>query len=85
MPLGRKEEYLTAYQRHNQSVRDHFSGRSEKLLEVCWKNDGWEELCEFLDLEIPACEFPHENEGRSELMSTISYLKGYLAYTLNMK
>ncbi|MCS4174827.1 hypothetical protein GGP97_002764 [Salinibacter ruber] len=50
------------------------------LLEICWADDGWNKLCSFLDVEIPAQEVPHENKGRSQLTSLLSYTKGYLKY-----
>ena len=62
-PLKHKDEMIQKYEQHNQDVKKHFEGRPEKLLKVCWeKGDGWKELCEFLNLEIPSSPFPHENK-----------------------
>lgn len=80
MPLGKKEEHIAAYRRHNRTVREYFSDRPELLLEICWADDGWNKLCSFLDVGIPAQEVPHENKGRSQLTSLLSYTKGYLKY-----
>ncbi|MFZ0665635.1 MAG: sulfotransferase family protein [Acidimicrobiales bacterium] len=47
-----------AYERHNATVRASVS--PEHLLE--WMpGDGWEPLCEFLGVEVPAAPFPHTN------------------------
>lgn len=65
-PHGRKKEHLKIYNEHNQRVREYFKNRPSDLIELCWENgDGWEELCTFLDCEIPAKPFPHTNTGVS--------------------
>ena len=47
---------------HEQNVRDHFSGRPDKLLVFdVFSGDSWPELCRFLELEVPATPFPHAN------------------------
>ena len=64
MPTGHESEYLARYREHNQQVRDHFRGRPDQLLQVCWgKGDGWEQLCNYLDLPIPDAPFPKRNVG----------------------
>ena len=59
------EDLLNRYQRHNSEVQDYFSTKPNSLLIVDWgKGDGWNELCEFLQLPIPDVEFPHLNKGK---------------------
>jgi hypothetical protein len=83
MPLGKKEEHIAVYRRHNQGVREHFSERADALLEICWEEgDGWDELCTFLDKPHPGKPLPHKKKGRSELLSTLSYVKNVVRHTL---
>mgnify|MGYP006424330067 CR=1 FL=1 len=64
MPHQKKKHHIEIYERHNQNVRDHFHGREDDLLEVCWEEEsGWKELCEFLGHEIPDRSFPHAKES----------------------
>jgi hypothetical protein len=47
-----------AYERHNDAVRS--SAAPERLLE--WRpEDGWEPICDSLELAVPDEPFPHEN------------------------
>jgi Sulfotransferase domain len=49
-----------AMERHNQEVRDTVS--ADRLLE--WKPaDGWEPLCNFLEVPVPAAPIPHVNDS----------------------
>jgi len=64
-PQKNPELFLEKYRKHNQDVRAYFEDKIGKLLEVNWENgDGWEPLCDFLDLAIPRAEFPHANKGQ---------------------
>ena len=84
MPLGKREEHVAVYRRHNQDVRDYFSERRDDLLEICWEEgDGWEELCAFLDQPKPDDPLPHKKKGRSEFLSRLSYAKNVIQYTLS--
>lgn len=47
---------------HNQRVRELIS--NEQLLEYNVK-EGWERLCEFLEVDVPEAPFPKLNEGDS--------------------
>lgn len=59
-PAALVERYL----RHNRHVIDYFATRPEALLVVDWeRGHGWEELCTFLGMSVPAASFPHENRG----------------------
>lgn len=83
MPLNKKKEHIAIYQRHNQDVREYFSGREDVLLEVCWEEgDGWDELCTFLNRSIPDRPLPHKKKGRSEFLARLSYVKNLVHYTL---
>ena len=49
---------IAAYETHNQKVRDYID--PDRLLE--WKpGDGWEPICEALNLPAPQNAFPHTN------------------------
>lgn len=61
-PDGFESQYMTWYEHHNASVREHFAGRPGKLLDVCWETgSGWPELCEFLGHPLVAEPLPHAN------------------------
>lgn len=64
MPHNYKREHIRYYNEHLHSVREHFNGKPEALLEVCWEEgSGWAELSRFLDLPQPDTPFPHENRS----------------------
>lgn len=64
MPQGHKEEYIDFYHRHNEGIEDYFRDKPGKLLVVSWdEGAGWEELCPFLNREIPDDSFPHVNRS----------------------
>jgi hypothetical protein len=63
-PHKHEKEHLGFYVRHNEEVREYFRGRHEDFLELCWENgQGFAELCDFLDCEVPEMKFPHANKG----------------------
>ncbi len=53
-----KERAIEFYQRHNAEVQQQVP--PEKLL-VYDVKEGWEPLCHFLDVPVPATPFPHTN------------------------
>jgi hypothetical protein len=56
--------HIATYLAHNQAVRSFFSDKPGALLEVCWEcGDGWQQLCDFLGVGVPALPFPHENSA----------------------
>ncbi|MFM2198912.1 MAG: hypothetical protein RLZZ505_2344 [Verrucomicrobiota bacterium] len=65
-PRENSDAFLEKYRSHNEAVRQHFKGRPEKLLEMCFEEgDGWEKLCPFLGLHtIPQFPFPHSNKAK---------------------
>ncbi len=62
--------WLTAYDRHLQSVLEYFQGRESDLLilNIC-QGQGWKELCTFLGCSIPNSPFPHQNKTKKSLIS----------------
>jgi hypothetical protein len=63
-PKVTAKELIERYERHNNDVMNYFIGRKEDLLIVDWsKGHGWQELCKFLDHQVPTIDFPHENKG----------------------
>ena len=64
MPHEHKNKHTQFYENHNKSVKKYFKDRPQDLLEVCWETgDGWRELAEFLNLELPDIPFPHANKS----------------------
>ena len=56
-----REPMLERYSRHNQEVVDFFAG-SGRLLVIDFESAaGWEELCDFFELPVPAEPLPHAN------------------------
>ena len=64
-PRGNERAYLARYRRHNEDVVRHFSGRDCLLTMDLTAGDGWEALCDFLDVPIPDQPFPHLNARHS--------------------
>lgn len=63
-PTDNKQLHIEKYLQHNREVREFFSDKEGSFLEVCWeKDDGWHELCSFIDVEIPNLPFPHSNQN----------------------
>lgn len=56
------DELRRRFSRHDEEVRAYFRDRPESLLVVDWeRGHAWKELCGFLELPVPAEEFPHLN------------------------
>jgi hypothetical protein len=88
-PHGAEQQHLDFYRRHADAVRTRFEARGagHLLLEVCWETEpGWERLCPFLGVPVPAIPFPHENRAPdavdpdvyAENLAYIRYQKGLL-------
>jgi len=57
--------WLARYDEHNASVREHFSGRPDRLLVMnIAEGDGWERLCPFLGTAVRREPFPRKNVRR---------------------
>ena len=60
-----KDRCIMVYEEHNKKVTNYFASRENKLLTVCWETgSGFEELCLFLNKDIPRVKFPHSNKKR---------------------
>ncbi len=65
-PEGNEEIYIKRFNRHYEEVREYFKERPQDLLVLDMaKGDGWEKLCPFLGVDIPANPFPHANKASS--------------------
>lgn len=64
-PLGNEARYLKIYNDHNQEVRKYFANRPNDLLDIdiTVQTDNWAPICDFLSLQVPACDFPHANDS----------------------
>lgn len=75
------EDYLRAfYDAHESEVQEYFAQTDPKrLLVVCWETgSGWDALCRFLELDVPAAPFPHKNKDGSAKMSLRLTRRKYL-------
>lgn len=64
MPHGHKEEHVEFYDAHNTAVAEHFSGRPEQLLTICWeRGDGPAELATFLGMDLEPGTSAHVNQS----------------------
>ena len=63
-PEGNEDIYLARFKHHNEEVVEYFKDRPSDLLILDLpRGDGWEMLCPFLGVDIPAKPFPHTNKG----------------------
>lgn len=63
-PRRNEAEHIELYRKHNDGVREYFKDRSEDFLELCWENgDGFDELCRFLECDVPDVPLPMANKG----------------------
>lgn len=53
-----RDTCIAAFQRHDQEVRETIPANRLLVFNVA---DGWEPLCNFLNVPIPATAFPHRN------------------------
>ena len=74
-PEVSEPQLIERYEKHNAEVECYFRDRSKDLLIVDWEEgNGWKELCEFLDKEMPEEPFPHANKGKYTETPTITRL-----------
>jgi hypothetical protein len=59
---GQWGNFQEAFNRHNEEVKQNVP--SEKLL-IWQPADGWEPLCEFLEVEVPGQPLPHTNDAQA--------------------
>lgn len=72
--LNEAEYAIGIYEKHNREVRDAIP--PERLL-VYEPGDGWEPLCKFLDVPVPASDYPHANttEAFQEMFGNFAKLR----------
>ena len=57
---------ISAFERHHAEVQRYFAQRPQDLLELrIAEGEGWERLCPFLSVDVPAGPFPVLNQGFS--------------------
>ena len=63
-----RDRFVYAYRQHLKSVREYFADRPGDLLtlDIC-AGDGWEQLCPFLNVPVPAQPFPYANRREEKL------------------
>jgi hypothetical protein len=62
LPKNDKNHTLLVYNKHKKHVLDYFKNRPQDLLILdITKIEGWQQLCDFLDEDIPKTDFPHAN------------------------
>ena len=67
-PIGHEDVYVERYERHNREVKEYFAARPDDLLVFrISEGEGWERLCPFLGLEVPAGDFPHSNADSTRI------------------
>lgn len=73
-PHVKEEELIERYERHFADVKEYFSERPNDLLIVNWsEGDGWNELCAFLEKDVPTQPFPHANKARYLKYPVVKY------------
>lgn len=68
-PHGFEKQFIEHYRRHHDEVVAFFKANdaSDQLLTLNWEDgDGWSELCAFLDVPVPDCDFPHVYRTKSD-------------------
>ena len=64
MPQGHREDHINYYNKHNREVKEYFSDRPGKLLEICFDNGvSMPKLCEFLNQPQTTFTPPHTNKS----------------------
>lgn len=64
MPQGHRKEHIDFYNNHNQQVRDYFSDKPGKLLEICFDHGvEMKNICDFLDQPVVDFTPPHANKS----------------------
>jgi len=88
--FGNRRIYVQRYEKHNREVQEYFQDRPQDLLVMdITHGEGWEVLCPFLNLEVPAFEFPSKNisgvRKSSFRIKANSYLQRLLPWILSPK
>ena len=65
LPKNNKKNTIEVYNNHNKKVMEYFKDRPKDLLIIDFsKNQGWKEICDFLNKSIPNKKFPHANKTK---------------------
>lgn len=65
-PKGNEALYARRYAQHTEAVQRYFRDRPEDLLVLrLTEGDGWDPLCPFLGLPVPAVDFPWANDTKT--------------------
>lgn len=64
MPQNHKEDFIKVYNNRYIEVMNYFKKKSNLLVLCFEKNDGWYELCTYLNKKIPNVKFPHLNKQK---------------------
>lgn len=69
---GTPQLHIRKWNRHVDSVREHFASRPQDLLEypLC-EGAGWEPLCEFLNRPVPSKPFPWNNRTSKRALQRV--------------
>lgn len=59
-----RDKFISAYNAYNKEVFEWFERRDNFLVMNMESGDGWNKLCQFLDLPKPDIPFPHENKQK---------------------
>jgi len=64
LPKDDKQNTINVYNKHNKEVVEYFKNRPNDLQILDFtKGDKWENLCHFLNKEVPEVPFPHYNKS----------------------
>lgn len=68
-------QFSYIYDTYHKNVRRYFSNRNDLLELDFFNGEGWEKICDFLNVEIPCQEFPNVKPGsyRIPIEDTIKY------------
>ena len=61
--IWRHPDLASVHAHWGRRVDDFFADKPGRLLRFSVADDGWQELCAFLEKPVPAVEFPHANKG----------------------
>lgn len=65
LPKNNEKNTIEVYNNHNTKVMEYFKDRPNDLLIIDFsKNQGWKEICNFLNKNIPDEKFPHANKTK---------------------
>jgi len=63
-PKDNEDIYAQRFENHNREVLNYFQNRPQDLLVMDFAaGDGWDKLCNFLEVDIPNIVFPHVNKA----------------------